>query len=64
MVGMARKNENSAADRFSHFIRSAPAIVAPERDTPGTIARHWKMPMTNASPSGKRMASACTGFAS
>ena len=45
MVGMARKNENSAAARLSAPSSSAPTIVAPERDVPGIIARHWKRPM-------------------
>ncbi len=46
IVGMARKNENSAAARFdapNSII--APTIVAPERDTPGIIAMHWKKPI-------------------
>ena len=46
MVGIARKNENSAADRLSAPSSIAETMVAPERDTPGIIARHWQMPMT------------------
>jgi len=42
---MARKNENSAAALRSTFITSEPMIVAPERDTPGTSARHWHRPI-------------------
>ena len=44
------------------FTSSAPAIVAPERDTPGTMARHWKMPIASATHSGNRMASWCNGL--
>ena len=44
MVGIARKNENSAAALRSTRIISEPMIVAPERDTPGIIARHWNKP--------------------
>lgn len=35
MVGMARKNENSAAARLSRPRTRAPEIVAPERETQG-----------------------------
>ena len=52
MVGMARKKEYSAAERLSVPSSSAPAMVAPERDTPGISDRHWKRPMPSASPSG------------
>ena len=52
MVGMARKKENSAAERLSVPIRSEPAMVAPERDVPGISARHWKMPIFRQSDSG------------
>ena len=48
MVGMARKKLNSAAVRRSTPRLSAPMIVAPERLTPGIIARHWAMPMPTA----------------
>ena len=40
MVGIARQNENSAAERRSAPSSMAPTMVAPERDTPGIIARH------------------------
>ena len=40
IVGTARKNENSAAVLRLMPIASAPMIVAPERLTPGTMARH------------------------
>ena len=52
MVGMARKKENSAAERLSVPIRSEPAMVAPEREVPGIRARHWKMPIFRQSDSG------------
>ena len=48
MVGMARKKENSAAERLSAPISSAPTMVAPERDMPGITARHWKRPILQA----------------
>ncbi len=38
MVGMARKNENSAAERLSALNSSAPTMVEPDRDVPGIIA--------------------------
>ncbi|CLP71241.1 Uncharacterised protein [Mycobacterium tuberculosis] len=52
MVGIARKNENSAAERLSVPISSEPTMVAPDRDVPGIIAMHWKSPILNASDSG------------
>ncbi len=45
MVGMARKNENSAAERLSAPNSIADTMLAPERETPGIIAAHWAMPM-------------------
>ena len=45
MVGIASQNENSAAERRSAPNSMAPTMVAPERDTPGTMARHWQTPM-------------------
>jgi hypothetical protein len=48
MVGMARKNENSAAALRSTPIISAPMMVAPERETPGTMAMHCMKPMASA----------------
>ena len=50
MVGMARKKEYSAAERLSVPSSRAPAMVAPERDTPGTSARHWNRPMPRHKP--------------
>ena len=52
MVGMARKKENSVAERLSVPKRSAPTMVAPERDTPGIMAIAWQSPMVNASGIG------------
>ncbi len=40
IVGIAKKNENSAAARFSTFNSIAPIRVEPDRDIPGIIARH------------------------
>ncbi len=57
MVGMARKNENSAAERLDAPISIAPTIVAPERDTPGIMARHWITPMPKYIFSENRVAS-------
>ena len=57
MVGMARKNENSVAERLSAPSSRAPTMLEPERDTPGIIARHWQSPMTKAVASGRSMAS-------
>ena len=53
MVGIARKKENSAAARLSAPISMAPTMVAPERDTPGTMARHWNRPILKYIGSGK-----------
>ena len=44
MIGMAMKKVNSAALRLSVPSSSAPTIVAPERDTPGTSASIWNEP--------------------
>ncbi len=46
MIGMARKNENSAAARLSMPISMEPTMVDPDRDTPGTRDRHWHSPIT------------------
>ena len=42
---MARKNENSVAERLSAPSSNAPTMVAPERETPGIMARHWQRPI-------------------
>ena len=57
IVGSARKKENSAAARLSARNISAPPIVAPERETPGTSASIWQQPIASASHSGNRVAS-------
>ena len=48
MVGIARKNENSAAVARSTRKTRAAMMVEPERETPGTMARHWQTPMNSA----------------
>ena len=48
IVGMARKNENSVAASRVTPISKAPTIVAPEREVPGIIARHWNNPILAA----------------
>jgi hypothetical protein len=48
MVGTARRNENSTIASRVKPIASPPTIVAPERDTPGTMANAWNKPMQNA----------------
>ena len=45
ITGIARKNVNSAATVRDTPIRSAPTIVAPERDVPGINASIWKIPI-------------------
>ena len=40
MVGIARKNENSAAAKRLAPNNMAPIMVAAERDVPGIMARH------------------------
>ena len=52
IVGIARKNENSAAVRLSAPKAIAPTIDEPERDTPGIIARHWQSPIPSALSGG------------
>ena len=52
IVGIARKNENSAAAGRSSPISMPPTIVAPDRDTPGISASVWQTPMPNAWPIG------------
>ena len=49
MTGMARKKVNSAAAVLDIPSKSAPTIVAPERDVPGkTAAANCQMPIMNA----------------
>ena len=57
IVGIARKNENSAEARLSAPSSIAPTMVEPDRDTPGIIARHWHNPILKASDGGKSIAS-------
>mgnify|MGYP003335977598 CR=1 FL=1 len=42
MVGTAKKKENSAAAVRDNFWAIPPTILAPLRDTPGIMAKHWK----------------------
>ena len=43
--GIPRRNENLAASLLFHPDKRAIEIVAPERDTPGTIAKAWAIPI-------------------
>ena len=43
--GIPRRNEYLAASFLFHPDKSAIEIVAPERDTPGTIAKAWAIPI-------------------
>ncbi len=48
MVGMARRKENSTmVSRLMPSVRP-PMMVAPARETPGIMARHWKRPILKA----------------
>ena len=49
MVGMPRRNENSAARGRAKPQNTAPIMVEAERDMPGHMARHWKRPTARAS---------------
>ena len=64
MVGIARKNENSADDRLSAPSSIAATMLAPERDTPGIIATHCAMPIHRYISSGNRVASNSRGLRS
>ena len=57
MVGIASQNENSAAERRSAPSSMAATMVAPERDTPGIMARHCATPMARYIGSENRVAS-------
>ena len=48
MVGTARKKLNSAAYLRVRPCVMPPMMVAAERETPGTMARHWNTPMVKA----------------
>ena len=45
IAGIPSKNENLAASFLSQPVNSAIEIVAPERDTPGIIAKAWAIPI-------------------
>ena len=45
IAGTPRRNENLAASFLFHPDKRAIEIVAPERDTPGKIAKAWAMPI-------------------
>ena len=45
IAGIPRKNENLAASFLFHPDKRAIEIVAPERDTPGKIAKAWAIPI-------------------
>ena len=45
IAGIPRRNENLAASFLFHPDKRAIEIVAPERDTPGKIARAWAIPI-------------------
>ena len=64
MVGIARKNENSAAARLSAPSSIAATMMAPERDTPGIMAKHCAMPIHRYISSGNLVASSSCGLRS
>ena len=43
--GIPSRNENLAAFFLSHPDKSAIEIVAPDRDTPGIMAKAWAIPI-------------------
>ena len=45
IAGIPRRNENLAASFLFHPDKRAIEIVAPERDTPGKIAKAWAIPI-------------------
>ena len=45
IAGILRRNENLAASFLFHPDKRAIEIVAPERDTPGKIAKAWAIPI-------------------
>ena len=45
IAGILRRNENLAASFLSHPANSAMEIVAPERETPGIMAKAWARPI-------------------
>ena len=49
IMGIAIKNENLPADLRSSLRAIPPAIVEPDLEIPGKIAKAWKKPMKRAS---------------
>jgi hypothetical protein len=49
-IGIANKKEKFTAVLFLKPIRIATAIVMPDLDIPGIIAKHWARPIINAIP--------------
>ena len=49
IAGIPRRKENLAASVLPHPDKSATEIVAPERDTPGIIAKAWAIPISKPS---------------
>ena len=45
IAGIPSRNENLAAFFLSHPDKSAIEIEAPERDTPGIMAKAWAIPI-------------------
>ena len=45
IAGIPRRKENLAASFLFHPDKRAIEIVAPERDTPGRIAKAWAIPI-------------------
>ena len=50
MIGMARKNVNSAATARVQPRMRPPMMVEPEREVPGTSESTWNRPMPSAVP--------------
>ncbi len=50
MIGVDNKNENLAAPSLVTPINNPVVIVIPERETPGTIASVWDIPMNRLVP--------------
>ena len=51
-MGIAKKNENSAATPLETPSNKAPIIVAPDLEVPGIIAKHWKNPIKKPADKG------------
>ncbi len=50
MMGVDSKNENFAAPALVNPMSSPVVIVIPERETPGTMARTWDIPINRLVP--------------